>query len=66
MREKLEEVEIVALFYRKLPRFAYLSPRTVDEALALLARYGKEARLLAGGTDLVPQSKEGRLARQAL
>ncbi len=47
----------MALFYRKLPRFAYLSPRTVDEALALLARYGKEARLLAGGTDLVPQLK---------
>jgi carbon-monoxide dehydrogenase medium subunit len=53
----LEEVEIVALFYRKLPRFAYLSPRTIDEALALLARYGGEARLLAGGTDLVPQLK---------
>ncbi len=61
----MEEVEIVALFYRKLPRFAYLSPRTIDEALALLSRYGGEARLLAGGTDLIPQLKRREIKAPA-
>lgn len=31
----------------------YHSPRTVDEALALLTQYGGEARIIAGGTDLL-------------
>jgi carbon-monoxide dehydrogenase medium subunit len=35
-------------------RFAYADPRSVDEALALLAEHGDEARLLAGGQSLVP------------
>jgi carbon-monoxide dehydrogenase medium subunit len=38
----------------KPPRFDYHAPRTVDEALALLARYDGEAKLLAGGQSLVP------------
>jgi len=33
--------------------FAYLAPRTVDEALAHLAEHGSEARPLAGGQSLV-------------
>lgn len=45
------------LFYRRLPRFEYLSPGTVDEAVAFLSGHGEDARLLAGGTDLVPQLK---------
>lgn len=36
----------------------YQRPTTVAEALSLLAREG--ARVLAGGTDLVPQVREGR------
>jgi carbon-monoxide dehydrogenase medium subunit len=47
----------VVTFYRKLPKFDYLSPQTIGEALALLARHGKKARLMAGGTDLVPKLK---------
>lgn len=31
----------------------YFTPSTVDEALALLAEYGPDARIMAGGTDLV-------------
>lgn len=34
--------------------FDYFAPATVDEALALLARHGPDARLLAGGQSLVP------------
>jgi aerobic carbon-monoxide dehydrogenase medium subunit len=33
--------------------FEYHDPRTLDEAIALLQRYEANARLLAGGTDLV-------------
>ena len=34
--------------------FDYLRPDTVDEAIALLAEYGDDARVLAGGQSLVP------------
>ena len=34
--------------------FDYLRPDTVEEALALLADYGDDARILAGGQSLVP------------
>jgi 2-furoyl-CoA dehydrogenase FAD binding subunit len=34
--------------------FDYLRPDTVDEALALLADYGDDARILAGGQSLLP------------
>jgi aerobic carbon-monoxide dehydrogenase medium subunit len=38
----------------KPARFAYHAPATVDEALSLLARYGGDAKLLAGGQSLMP------------
>jgi 2-furoyl-CoA dehydrogenase FAD binding subunit len=34
--------------------FDYVRPDTIDEALALLAEYGDDARILAGGQSLVP------------
>jgi 2-furoyl-CoA dehydrogenase FAD binding subunit len=34
--------------------FDYIRPDTVDEVLALLAEYGDEARILAGGQSLIP------------
>lgn len=39
-------------------RFAYETARTLDDAVMLLTRLGPDARLLAGGTDLLPQLKE--------
>ncbi|HXF94463.1 MAG TPA: xanthine dehydrogenase family protein subunit M [Gemmatimonadales bacterium] len=42
--------------------FEYHRPDTVDEALALLAEYGGDARALAGGQSLVP-AMNFRLAR---
>ena len=34
--------------------FDYVRPDTVEEALALLAEYGDDARVLAGGQSLIP------------
>lgn len=42
--------------------FDYARPTTVDEAIALLARHGDEAKVLAGGHSLIPAMKL-RLAR---
>lgn len=44
-------------FWRRLPRFDYLVPKTIDEALLLLSRYEGRVRVIAGGTDLVPKLK---------
>lgn len=49
----------------KPPPFEYRSPETVDEALALLAEHGDEAKLLAGGQSLIPLLNF-RLVRPAL
>lgn len=46
--------------------FDYLEPASVEEAVDLLARYGPEARVLAGGTDLLVQMKMERLAPRYL
>ncbi|HEY7512050.1 MAG TPA: xanthine dehydrogenase family protein subunit M [Vicinamibacteria bacterium] len=39
------------------PAFDYHSPRTLPEALALLGRYGDEAKVLSGGQSLLPLLK---------
>lgn len=38
----------------KPPAFAYVAPETLDDAAALLAEYGDEAKVIAGGQSLVP------------
>lgn len=35
------------------PHFDYIAPTTVDEAVAALVKGGKDARVMAGGTDLM-------------
>lgn len=40
-----------------LAEFAYYAPASLDEALALLGRYGDDAKLLAGGHSLLPALK---------
>ena len=48
-------------FYRRLPRFDYVRPASMDEALDILAHGGSGAcRVYAGGTDLIPRLK-GRI-----
>jgi aerobic carbon-monoxide dehydrogenase medium subunit len=42
-------------------RFELALPRNVDEVLRVLSERGPDAKLLAGGTDLLPQMKNGVL-----
>ena len=44
--------------YTTLPKFEYLVPSTLDEALKLLEQHQKSAKLLAGGTDLVIELRQ--------
>lgn len=41
----------------RLPTCEVANPRTLDQAVALLAEHGDAALLIAGGTDLVPNMK---------
>jgi carbon-monoxide dehydrogenase medium subunit len=41
--------------------FAYARPATLPEAVALLAEHGPDAKLLAGGTDLIIRLRDGTL-----
>ena len=49
-----------------LPDFDYYLPQTLKEACLTLARLGGEAKVLAGGTDLLPQMKNEVIAPGAL
>lgn len=49
----------------KPPRFDYYAPASLEEALELLARYGDDAKPLAGGQSLIPVLNF-RLARPAV
>jgi 4-hydroxybenzoyl-CoA reductase subunit beta len=42
-----------------LPIFDYHRPRTLDEARRLLAELGPKAQIIAGGTDVLPNMKQG-------
>lgn len=47
--------------YRHLPRFDHLEPRTVEEVCSLLSKYKGEAKVIAGGTDLLPAMRNRKL-----
>ncbi|MEZ0394153.1 MAG: xanthine dehydrogenase family protein subunit M [Desulfurococcaceae archaeon] len=49
-----------------LPPFEYYEPRTLDEASEILGRYAGEAKVLAGGTDLLVKVKTGQLRPKAI
>ncbi len=46
--------------------FAYVAPKTVDEAVAVLEKHGERARPIAGGTDLLVQARGGRFDLDAV
>jgi aerobic carbon-monoxide dehydrogenase medium subunit len=47
---------------RKLKPFHYLQARSMEEALSLISKYGDEAKIVAGGTDLLLKMKNGEIA----
>jgi CO/xanthine dehydrogenase FAD-binding subunit len=47
----------MVVFHRRLPKFEYLAPGTLDEALKSLSSHTGTARVMAGGTDLIPKLK---------
>lgn len=41
--------------------FEYFEPTTIDEGISLLKHFGDKAKILAGGTNIVPELKAGRV-----
>jgi len=50
----------------RLPQFNYTGPDTLEKALDLLDAHGQDAKILAGGTDLLVRMKKGLLAPKML
>jgi carbon-monoxide dehydrogenase medium subunit len=49
-----------------LPSFDYYCPDSIKEACEMLARFGPRAKVLAGGTDLLPKIKQELLAPEVI
>ena len=49
-----------------MKKFDYLKPKTFEEALSLLAKYGEKAKLIAGGTDVIVMIKQKAIAPDVL
>lgn len=45
----------------RLPEFTYHNPTSLDQACSLLAEYGANAMVVAGGTDLFPKMKRRQM-----
>ncbi len=50
----------------RLPPFTYLAPPTLDAAARLMAEHGRDAMLVAGGTDLYPNMKRRQFEPKVL
>jgi len=46
--------------------FEYIRPETLQEAVSLMDKYGDQARIIAGGTDLVVQMRSGLTVKEPL
>jgi len=42
----------------RLPRFEYIAPKTIDEAVSVLSERKDEAKVMAGGTDILVSMKQ--------
>lgn len=49
-----------------MKKFDYLRPQTLEEALSLLNQYGKKAKLVAGGTDVIVMIKQKAMMPEVL
>ena len=52
MTSRVVRAQAVVIWREYFPRFEYLRPKTLDEALELLEKFGEEAKVKAGGTCL--------------
>lgn len=50
----------------RLPKFDYFTPRSLEEALSLLAEQGVDARVFAGGTDIMVKMSHGLMKPGAI
>ena len=50
----------------RLPPFTYLAPTTVEAAARLMTEHGRDAMLVAGGTDLYPNMKRRQFEPKVL
>lgn len=51
---------------KKIKDFEYYAPTALPESISLLEKYGKDAKVLAGGTDLLVGMKENLLSPKCL
>lgn len=51
---------------RPLPKVEYMAPSSLKEACHLLKEYQNKARLLAGGTDLIPKMKKRAITAEII
>lgn len=49
-----------------MPRFEYLEPLSIQEAIEILSRYGEEAKLISGGTDVLVDIRKKKLSPKYL
>jgi aerobic carbon-monoxide dehydrogenase medium subunit len=49
-----------------MKKFDYFKPKTFEEALTLLAKYGEKAKLIAGGTDVIVMIKQKTIVPDVL
>lgn len=54
------------MYYRRLPRFEYLAPKSIEEATSMLKEHKGEARIMAGGTIVIHNMKERVAVRKYL
>ncbi|TRZ50448.1 xanthine dehydrogenase family protein subunit M [bacterium] len=47
-------------------RTDYVAPESLEELLAVLHQHGREAKVIAGGTDLIPQMRAGQQSPKML
>jgi len=49
-----------------MKKFDYFKPKTIEETLTLLVRYGEKAKLVAGGTDVIVMIKQKKMSPDIL
>lgn len=50
-------MKISMVFWKRLPKFEYLGPKTIEEAASILGDLKDQAKVMAGGTDILIQMK---------